>query len=70
MPKVHFNFCGYASGNIARATTLHGQLVDVSNMTSQELVDKIRSGELYIDARPLIEPLDIEVTDYYAEGEV
>lgn len=70
MPKIHFNFCGYASGNITQATTLEGEVVDVSHMTSQELKDKIANDGWSIDARSHIELADIEVTDYYSETEV
>lgn len=69
MPKISFSFSGTVSGanvtNTLKVSTM--EQVDVSNLTSEELVDKIESGELVIslsDAMSDCDQSDAELSDY------
>lgn len=49
MPKIDFCFSGWVRGvEIKEATDVEGNKVDVSEMSSEVLADKLEAGELFI----------------------
>lgn len=49
MPKIDFCFSGWVRGaEITQATNSEGQTVDVSQMPTTELVQKLEAGELTV----------------------
>jgi hypothetical protein len=67
MPKISFCFSGWVVGaNIRSATDDQGNDVDVTGLTSKELVKKLKAGELIISlSSSLNDNDDYDTTFFY-----
>ena len=68
MPKIDFCFSGWVRGaNIKSVTDSQGNSVDVTGQTSEELVKKLRAGELFISLSDGLDDnkdSEVEIFDY------
>jgi hypothetical protein len=68
MPKIDLCFQGWLrNADVATATSVDGETVDVSNMDASELASKLSKGELFVSLGDLLdttEDSEIEIFDF------
>jgi hypothetical protein len=69
MPKIDFCFSGWLRGvNIDHVTDAEGNSIDVSSLTSEELIERLESGKLFISLSGSLncsnEDEEVEIFDY------
>lgn len=68
MAKISFSFCGWVRGaNVETGSEPNGKDVDVSKLSSAEIVDMLNSGKLSIclgDHLYDSDDAEIEISDY------
>lgn len=68
MPKINFCFSGWINdANITTCANADGNQVDVSQMTPDELIQKLNSGELFLSLKESLNNSDseeIEIFDF------
>jgi hypothetical protein len=69
MPKIDFCFSGWVRGaHVSKATTPEGVEIDVSGLTSAELVSRLSKGELAISLADHLYESDAEIEIFDYEG--
>lgn len=70
MPSIYVEFNGWAEANIEEVMDINGNIVDVSELTSQQLVAQLEKGDYYIDFEEIKDIADDSETDvHYSEVE-
>ncbi len=66
MPKINFCFQGYINDvSLKFAFNAEGHSVNVTEMTDEELANKLTNGELFISLKDFLEQAqEIELHDY------
>lgn len=69
MPRIDLCFSGWLRGvEVKQASDVQGQVVDVSEMPTDELVRKLKAGELFVSLGELLDECnrgeEIELSEF------
>ena len=69
MPRIDLCFSGWLRGvEVNKASDVQGQVVDVSEMPTDELVRKLKAGELFVSLGELLDECnrgeEIELSEF------